>query len=156
VGATLTLETGTRLFLETGVTLTVNGALVINDAEWVQFYEYGGNTAINVNGRMTVTGTAFTKRDWSGTSAINVAAGAVLEATGCSFGMDALNVMDGSAVSLSNNTLTAALNVAANSTVDLSNNRFSAAVYCPVEYVPRLVPNLSFGTVYITLIRRMS
>jgi len=50
------MGTGTRLYVPAGRIVTVNGALVINNAEWVRFHDQNGACGIVVNGTMSATG----------------------------------------------------------------------------------------------------
>ncbi len=131
------MNSGTKLFLNNGgVAVTVNGALAINSAAWVQQHYYNGSQSgfvVNSGGTMTVTNTPFSgvNDGYAGTAYLTVNNGGSLTASGCSFSLQAETLVAGSTLSLTNNT-------------------FGGTLYCTLPYVSQLTNNTSFGVVDIS------
>ncbi|MFO7904722.1 MAG: hypothetical protein R6U98_18805, partial [Pirellulaceae bacterium] len=134
-GATLTLQQGVKVYLNPDCDFTINGSMVINDAEWVKLHDNDRDVSIEVYGNLSVTDTLFQddyNAHWNKTTELDIHSGATFSASGCTFDVKQVHLREGSIIEIED-----------------GNNILGTRLYCPSTYVPRLTGNMGFDTVRI-------
>jgi hypothetical protein len=145
VGATLTFDTNSVVFINDNQTLTINGTLDVNDNAQVgtQDNNFDGPHGIVVNGdgqgdgTMSVTDAAFIKSGGNnsntGNALIQINANAEFKASNSTFGWDQVNLVAGSVYNSG----------------DWSGNKFNQPISVPVPDVPLIANNVIFQQVQL-------
>ncbi len=122
-GATLNVGANVPILVQTGQTLTVNGAMTLASGDTLSLASnYDGGTQVVVNGTLTATGTTFNQPGQGYFTSLTVNSGGRLIASGSTFALSQVTLSAGSVFNAG----------------DLSNDAFNQPLYLPITDVPLL------------------
>ncbi len=122
-GATLNVGANVPILVQTGQTLTDNGAMTLASGDTLSLASnYDGGTQVVVNGTLTATGTTFNQPGQGYFTSLTVNSGGELIASGSTFALSQVTLSAGSVFNAG----------------DLSNDAFNQPLYLPITDVPLL------------------
>ncbi len=126
-GATLNVGANVPILVQTGQTLTVNGAMTLASGDTLSLASnYDGGTQVVVNGTLTATGTTFNQPGQGYFTSLTVNSGGELIASGSAFALTQMMLNAGSADTIQFTSFATQLTVNSGASISIHSDDFSS------------------------------